>query len=319
MTRSVVVAGVGQLGSRYIQGLAKYHEPLNIYAFDISKNSLENAQFRWREVGPPHYHSLSLVSDISQLPTHVDLVIVASTAQTRSSLVGSLSNYLSSHYWILEKVLATSLDDLCKIKHILHGSSAWVNTPRMYFPLFQRLSPHLKHKVCHIEYPNMAGIACNAIHLIDYFARSINSDVLSVDPWALEYWEPSTKRPATYDVTGDLSVSYQNGSTLKIHGSPNGNSLGKAFTVTIHQHIDEIWCIQPNKNLAFSSRGDILEASATLYQSDFTAQLLEDIFHNQSPLLPTLEQSISQHLPFIDALVRHWCDSVSESSSVPIT
>lgn len=319
MTRSIVVAGVGQLGSRYIQGLAHYYEPLNIYAFDISEKSLANAQLRWKEIKPLPDHCLSVISDVSKLPKEVDLVIVASTASIRLSLVASLVHALSSQYWLLEKVLATSVDDIYKIQHLLQGSMAWVNTPRMYFPLFQQFSRHLSNNVCHIEYPNMAGIACNAIHLIDYFSRSINTEVEFIDVRALQEWEPSTKREMVYEVSGDLIVLYKNGSTLKIHGTPNGNSLKKSFTVSIHKPTEEIWCVVPANNLAFSSRGDSLEATSTLYQSEFTATLVYDIFNTKSPLLPTLDQSISQHLPFIDALVSHWCDKMSTSSSIPIT
>ncbi len=319
MTKLIVVAGVGQLGSRYLQGLASYAEPLKIYAFDILDNSLSNAQIKWNEAQPLAHHSLSLISDISQLPSSVDLVIVASTASTRSALVSSLSKILSSPYWLLEKVLATSPEDLLDIKQCLRGAMTWVNTPRMYFPLFSELSNHLSECVCHVEYPNMSGLACNSIHLIDYFSRSINTDVKSVNVEGLDVWTPSTKRPSIFEVSGDLCVTYRNGSSLKIHGSPYGNFLGKTFTISIMEPSPEIWCISPSQNLAFSNLGLSIQGQSALYQSEITPIVIDDIFNSQSPLLPTLDQSCAQHLPFISALLSHWCDNMNISSSLPIT
>ena len=319
MNRTIVVAGVGQLGSRYLQGLSNYPIPLNILAFDISDKSLSNAHLRWKEAMPASHHSLLLSSDINDLPPNVDLVIVSSTASNRAALVYKLSNVLASPYWLLEKVLATSVDDLLKIKNCLNGAMAWVNTPRMYMPLYHQLSHYLHGKICHIDYFNMSGIACNAIHLIDYFSRSLTTDIASVDPSGLSNWEASKKRPSTFEVSGDLCISYGNGSSLKIHGSPFGSLLAKAFTISIIDSFPEVWCVYPSQNIAFSNRGESIEGLSVLYQSEITSTIVDDIFNSQSPLLPTLDQSLSQHLPFINALVSHWCDNMNLSSYVPIT
>lgn len=319
MTKSILVAGVGQLGSRYLQGLAKYPEPLNIYAFDIIDSSLSNALIKWNEALPLEHHSLSLISDISSLPSSFDLVIVASTASSRYVLVHTLINRLSSRFWLLEKVLATSSEDLFNIKECLRGSLVWVNTPRMYFPLFRDLSHYLSGKVCHIDYPNMSGMACNSIHLIDYFSRSIKSEVASVYVDGLGVWTPSTKRPLIFEISGYLCVTLANGSTLNIIGSPSGNSLGKLFTISITDLVPDIWCVSPSQNIAFSNYGHTIKGSSSLYQSEITSTIVNDIFNSQSPLLPTLDQSYSQHLPFINALLQHWCDNMYISSCVPIT
>ena len=50
MHKKVLLVGAGQLGSRYLQGLAKVSIPLEIHVLDISESSLRIAEARWNEV-----------------------------------------------------------------------------------------------------------------------------------------------------------------------------------------------------------------------------------------------------------------------------
>ena len=43
MTR-ILLVGAGQLGSRYLQGLAAFPKPLDIYVMDVSLSSLKQAE-----------------------------------------------------------------------------------------------------------------------------------------------------------------------------------------------------------------------------------------------------------------------------------
>ena len=46
----IFLVGVGQLGSRYLQGLATFEIPIEIFVVDPNEKSLETAQLRWEEV-----------------------------------------------------------------------------------------------------------------------------------------------------------------------------------------------------------------------------------------------------------------------------
>jgi saccharopine dehydrogenase-like NADP-dependent oxidoreductase len=56
MKRKVLIAGAGQLGSRYLQGLSKAIEPLDIHVFDLSAEPLTRAEQRWNEMQPVSKH-----------------------------------------------------------------------------------------------------------------------------------------------------------------------------------------------------------------------------------------------------------------------
>ena len=47
---TILIAGAGQLGSRYLQGLANCQNNLNIFVLDISEQSLQIAKQRWEQV-----------------------------------------------------------------------------------------------------------------------------------------------------------------------------------------------------------------------------------------------------------------------------
>ena len=50
MSATILIAGAGQLGSRYLQGLANCQNNLNIFVLDISEQSLQIAKQRWEQV-----------------------------------------------------------------------------------------------------------------------------------------------------------------------------------------------------------------------------------------------------------------------------
>ena len=72
----ILVIGTGQLGSRYIQGLAPCSSFLEIWWFDPSLNSLRIAKERWKSVGgSSSIHRMNWTQDYSELPKIIDLAI----------------------------------------------------------------------------------------------------------------------------------------------------------------------------------------------------------------------------------------------------
>ena len=50
MSATILIAGAGQLGSRYLHGMANCRNILDIYVHDIYKQSLQIAKQRWEQV-----------------------------------------------------------------------------------------------------------------------------------------------------------------------------------------------------------------------------------------------------------------------------
>ena len=220
------------------------------------------------------------------------------------------------NYWILEKILATSISDLNEIKSLTMSSlNSWVNTPMHAWPLYKYLvTKYTSPKKVSANFLNFNGLACNCIHYIDFISRWVNSEVEVIDLTSLkDSWIPA-KREGFYEIEGRMSVKFKDGTILNMSSKDDD----KDYIVEIVVE-GETWHINENDGHAKSSYGnEIFEK--TLLQSELTAIFLEQIVNTGNCELPNLEQSINQHIPLIHNLINHWNQFMdSEIDRVPIT
>src|SRR3989338_1169666 len=133
---TILIAGAGRIGSRYLQGLVKCRMPLRIYVQNIHEESLGRAGQRWNEaLGTETHHVVSFHTSFASLPRQLDIAIVATTADIRPQTVSEIANHTAVRFWVLEKVLAQSESGLDEIMSCIgNSSSAWVNTARRMIP-----------------------------------------------------------------------------------------------------------------------------------------------------------------------------------------
>lgn len=320
--RKIIVAGAGQIGSRYLQGLAKVAQPLEIWAYDISPQALAVARQRWGEANPNHGHYIHFSSNLSAFPHAFDLSIVACTADARPKLVQAVARHAEIKAWILEKLLAQSIQG-CRaiVTAIPSESRAWVNTPLHIYPLFAEIKARVGKRPLHAEFLNITGIACTTIHYIDYVARCTGAKITYVDTSELTSWDTYLNRPKFLDVNGRLRVVFSDGSTILVSGTTQVLPSGKSFKIRCGAtECGETWQIWDLEGRATSSRGYHIEAPGFCYQSEMTPWVVEAIFTNQNPNLPTLEQSLEQHELLLEALVNHWNQVMPVGSTeIPVT
>lgn len=315
MASSVLIAGAGQLGSRYLQGLSRYTKPLNIWVYDISPDSLERARQRWEECeGQPH--PVVYIKDLADIPAKIDMVFVTTNSDVRHAIVKNIAQIASVRYWILEKVLARRISDLYGLVDATSGSAGvWVNTPMYLWPLYRVLREHYSsERPVHARFTGMNGLACNAIHYIDYVSRWNQGRITAIETSALNGdWVPG-KRTGFFESEGEIVVNFSDGSTLFISGS----TKTETYRVEIRIN-DDIWQVDEEKGLAKTSGGKIINGSI-LRQSELIAPLLDEIFTSGSCDLPTLELSVAQHEPLLKSLMAHWNANMPEKLDyVPIT
>lgn len=315
MVASVLIAGAGQLGSRYLQGLSRYAKPLRVWVYDISAASLERAKQRWLECDRQP-HPVVYTQDEDVIPSMLDVAIVSTNADARRSAVENISRSASVRYWILEKVLAQRIADLHEIARLTSAAEgAWVNTPMHLWPLYKAIQKQsggngpIRAYVG--RYP---GLACNAIHYIDLVSRWNLESVSAIETAGLGGQWVSGKRPGFYEVEGELSITFSKGSKLVLAGSERSTD----YEVRI-QAVSDNWKADEVRGRASSESGKSIEAP-TPRQSELTAPLLHDILSSGSCDLPTLESSIGQHEPLLGALLKHWNENMPKRlDHVPIT
>jgi hypothetical protein len=315
MVAEVLIAGAGQLGSRYLQGLSRCTKPLRIWVYDISAASLDRAKQRWLEC-ERQPHAVEYIQDLGRVPTALEVAIVATNADARRKTVEDVSRVASVRYWILEKVLAQKVTDLHAIARLTSGAAgAWVNTPMHLWPLYRAIRQQsaangpIRGYVG--RYP---GLACNAIHYIDLVSRWNSESVSNIETSRLGRQWIASKRPGFYEVEGELTVTFSGGSTLVLAGS----ELAKDYEVRIETG-SETWKADEVKGHAVSETGKSVDAPLPR-QSELAGPLVEEILTRGKCGLPSVQESIEQHEPLLRALMTHWNSNMpSPRDHAPIT
>lgn len=315
----ILLVGAGQLGSRYLQGLAFVNFPLEIMIVDPSAASLQIAMQRWSEAnGGGALHVVCWEHELPIDALSFDLAIIATSASCRANVVKDISNRAAIKYWILEKVLTQSTADLQVLRESIENSEGcWVNIPRRLMGLHQSLKGRLEGGGPFMveRSGSLWGLACNAIHFIDLIAWWSGEAVRSIQTKGLKRHWLESKRLGFYETSGELEVTFSRGSTLLLKSLED---------VTIEEFClktanGNVWRIDELLGVAGDSHGLMIHG-ALEYQSTITAPLIENIMNYGRCELPTFAESSEMHKIFLDAMLMHW-NEVNElkDTRVPIT
>jgi len=315
----ILLIGAGQLGSRYLQGLCKCNTPLSISVVDISPQSLTQAERRWVEVdGPQSAHKVSFLTELALSPQHIDLAIVSTTAHIRPDVVKNVLYHAKVKYWLLEKVLAQSIEELNEIQFAIGPAcNAWVNTPRRIILWHQQIKNSLSlNSSLHLCVNGGPwGLACNAVHFLDLMSWFSGEELIAVCTDMLDKSWVEAKRPGNWEIHGSLTALFSKGSSVLLSSTKDGKPQ---FTYDIQDESNS-WHINEEMGTAVCSNG--LKISGKLpYQSEMTAAIIDEILLEGNCNLPGLVASTRMHHVFIEALLIHWQkNKAPDATFVPIT
>ena len=319
MKYRVAIIGAGQLGSRYLQGLVHCKLPLHILVIDPSKESLVRAQDRWNEVSAVTFiHSVEFLKSYKALKNKItDIAIISTNSKGRAELITDLSNQLEVRYWVIEKVLAQSIEDLNLISDKLQNySGVWINTPRRMMKWYKEIitsSPNWSPMTCKVSGKEW-GLACNAIHFLDLVEWWTGEQIVSIQTDQLASEWQKAKREGFWEAFGVLTALYSNGSTLILNCTlEDAPYLVSVKTEMLSLEIKEL------DNVATRSDGKFFTGKLE-HQSQMTGRLIESILKTGNCELPNLEASIAQHKKLLTALLDDWNSKMPyERSKLPIT
>ena len=312
-TRSVAVVGGGQLGSRHLQGLVQCREILSIHVVDPDPDALGVAEERWFDAGGPRSgHTVEFHADSDGLPSHLDLVIVSTTAGARPSVVEYLGANATVGSWILEKVLAQSDLDLDRISTSVGESTpAWVNTWARTTPWFRELRGEVGPGPLVVEVEGSSwGMGCNAVHFVDLCAWWTGEELMEIDGAELDRCWPRAKRPGHHELSGRLRATFSAGTTVLLRSTPpmSGATAGSdAVDRMSIRTADDLWTVhQPFSESSGSAVSDsgVQIKGRIEYQSERTAPLVDSILTTGTCELPDLATSTGQHRLLLAGLLR---------------
>ena len=330
MRTTILIAGAGQLGSRYLQGLANCKNTLDIYVQDISEHSLQIAKQRWEQVVPtvaPNtvsgvnsralQHKVTFVPSLEKTPKQIDIAIVATNADVRPQVVAQIVESNVVRYWILEKVLAQSESALDEISTLTQKSSGtWVNIPRRMMAWQQQIRDQLRNETpLHITGSgSLWGLACNGIHYLDLVSWWTGEKLIKIDSAKLDSQWIESKRKGFYDLTGKISAVYSEGTTLSLESLPEG----PVFKMLVEGKKNN-WTIDESNGLALGP-GEAMIKGCNEMQSSMTSKLVDDLLAEKRCDLPKLSESVETHRVFLRTLLEHWNEvNGTNINTLPIT
>jgi len=315
---SILLFGAGQLGSRYLQGLVTSKSELEITVVDPSVESLEIARSRWVEAGGDESsHQVRWLESLPSNLQRVDIALILTSSKGRADLIDAIAKSIDVRYWVLEKVLAQSSEELKAIQSALvRCEGAWVNTPRRMMSWHQSLKiAFASHGPLEVSYSGgLWGLACNSIHFIDLVAWWSGESLVSVDTSGLDYHWYKSKRAGYFEITGELVAHFLGGTSLRLSSK---DAQAQPIQVALSDGL--VWEIVESACTAHSSSGEQLDGRIE-FQSKLSGRLVDDILQNGACDLPSLSESSKMHTIFLDAMLEHWNLSQNRNDGrVPIT
>ena len=330
MSAEILISGAGQLGSRYLQGMANCRNTLDIYVQDISEQSLQKAKQSWEEVFNPVNPSLSggvtetsvqhkvkFLPSFVKIPKQIDIAVIATIADVRPKVVKQITTNREVRYWILEKVLAqsvTALDELLSLTK--NSAGAWTNIPRRMMVWHQQIREKLRTDIpLHITgRGSLLGLACNGIHYLDLVAWWTGETLNTIDISELDSKWIESKRRGFFEITGKITAIFSGGTTLSLESKLDGPPF--SLKVEGKKYLWEI--DEPNGVL--SGPNGLLIIGKNEMQSLMTTRLVDTLLTDGDCDLPKLSDSVEMHRVFLRSLLEHWNNvHGSNVDTLPIT
>jgi predicted dehydrogenase len=306
----VVIIGAGQIGSRYLQGLAQVSTPLNIAVVDTCSKALAIARERFRESSKRVLaHHVEYLNSLVTVSDPVDLAIVSTTSESRRAAIETLLEKCIPSYLVLEKVVFQTTADFEELipRLKLAGIKSWVNCPRRSLPYFQELRKQFR-SLGSIKLEAKAsnwGMGSNSIHMLDLFCYLTNCTDLTVDSSGLDWNILASKRSEFIEFSGRLAGANAKGDRFVLVDDINGSERSLIHIKSSGLEIE----IDPALGIArhwVNGRAEDSQREVSLpLQSDLTTGLVEKILYEGASTLTTLEDSYAIHRPLLDAFNRH--------------
>lgn len=314
----IILAGCGNIGRRYLEAISKIKNKLFITVIDTDDKSLEIAKKIWSTNFLGSGHDIKFVKKIESKDLIVDLVIIATNSFERKNVIKDIALKIKTDYWILEKILVQSKEDLEIIKFYTSNSkNVWVNMPRREMDWFKKLKNFFYgHGPLSINFRGgLWEMACCALHYIDLVDFWSGENISLIETAGLNTNWLKSKRPGYFEVTGKMIIKFLGGSELILESYDNISEN----ILSVGLKSNEKWLIDEIKGTAVSSNGQILNGKLD-YLSQTSEVIIKKILSLGICELPTLQESMRHHSFFLDAMLNHWnYSNKSNDKLVPIT
>lgn len=323
--RNIAVVGCGNIGSRHLQGLTSFGRPARIWAVEPDAAALDLSRRRVAEMSADDRLSFEFCESPSALPTHLDLVVVATSAGVRRAVATRVMDGREIGALILEKFLFQSIADLDEFGDLLarRGIPAFVNTPRRAWPIYSELRKELGDApfTMVVDLNRTNGLATNAIHFLDLVAfLSGCGGEMTLDGRDLRPVEGVSRHAGAVDFHGTLRGVTATGCDFVLNGRIDGNAphaialLSRDKRILIAETLQKAWVADGASGWSPGER-----AFPIMRQSELTGRIAAEIFDGGTTSLPGYAESAKLHRLNLEVFLQAMGKPVPPSTVVPIT
>ena len=308
---TIAVIGAGQLGSRHLQGLARINIAVAIRVVDPNPGQLEVARSRFQEI-PEHVNipDIQYLGSLQDLETDIDLCIIATTSDIRSSVTKDIISGRNVRNILFEKVLFQSIQEYDDIQTILTNNNigAWVNCSRRLYPIYKKIRTFFNpgEKITYRVSGSLWGLACNAIHFIDQVLFLSRGYPCEIDISHLEKAILESKRPGFIELAGTLRMIFDNGSEMILDSKQAETGQDLIIISGSHYHIVVVETLGKAIVTHVNDSMDWQEMNfRNPFQSELTHLVATDILLNGHSELATFRESTDMHKLMLKGFINH--------------
>lgn len=278
----VGIIGVGNIGLRYLQGISKTSPEAELFVND--------RESRLAELRAMNFGRTEFVSSLNDIVERMDLLIVATSCESRLELYRQCLE-MKPKYIILEKYLFKSraeFDKAISLSCVPTFVNQWMFGTKAFNSIFNKDASSVVVK------GSNWGLACNSVHWIDVIKRALGISNLRVGKQSTILGVFRSKRAGYEEVHGDwMFEDSDSNKTFQLIDSPSDTpSPGLTIKVDGDEYYFDYKTVSRN--------GSVI--SHFPYFSDQIGGIVEELLKSGTCCLPTLEESVSQHLLVEDIL-----------------
>jgi len=315
--KNILIAGFGNIGTRYFQGLLTSNRAIKIHIFENNFSKIK--KYNFNKIGIRNKKKIFYHKNNENLPKLFFLSIIATTADTRTSLIKSLSKKIKSKYWILEKPLCQSLKDLNFLKNFFIKKKAWVNLNRSSNQFYLNLKKKIKKK----KITNLLvtgynwGIGCNGLHYAQLMSDFIESDIFNIKYVKFTRWY-ETKRKNFWDVYGSIQFTINQNFLCTLENKFSSKSKSSTKLIFFNDKLN--FTVDETKRKLYEN--NIIKKkniSLPVVSKDINSYL-ESLIKRKTCSLPSVKNSIKLHQMLLDNMIKSWKKlKKNKNNKIPIS
>ena len=310
----ILIVGCGELGSRHLQAVSALTGVDEIEVVEPRPGALQKGKERVQQVsdrnGAIEYRWLNSLSEATR---GGDLCVVATQADVRCQIVREIVEKLNYSRFLIEKLVAQSIDDYEVLSEFVgrSGIDVWVNCKTRAHESHKRVKQHLDpgEPIMLTALGGNQGLANNGIHAADLFAFYDNANQINTDRSGVDFQlHTSRKRKGVYDLSGTLMGRSEKGSQLFLSFTSDENvpNYFSVFSSRYRAIVDDMTRTFYESTLDSEWQWSSIPIEENMLVSSLTRRFVRDILQQNTCELPTLTQCYPAHKFILEELQPHF-------------